>query len=207
MKEVLGQTKDFNVLICNETQSLTIQNYLKSLGFVWTDGESLPETNTDTLGVKYPWLLGVNFETGIKECYANDFHECEVYFYYETLINSVLNPPDNIEPSGFEIQKIVDESACVINKPLKSDGGSSSYYDLPLSQKTIDFIKEHGYVKTEQLILDIFDNDFDFGNSFKSLVRAKGITQGGGKAGNTVGYEMNKVVYSSNKIKDRYAEE
>ena len=70
--------------------------------------------------------------------------------------------------------------------PIESDGKSSSYYDLKLSQKTIDFIKENGYVKTEMLIYDIFDNDFDFSNAFKSLVRAWGTVNGAGKKGNSL---------------------
>lgn len=85
-------------------------------------------------------------------------------------------------------------------EPIKSDGKSSSYYDLVLSEKTKKFIAENGYVKTEHLIYDIFGNDFDFGNAFKSLVRAYGITQGGGKAGNNTQYEVNKIIYSANKI-------
>ena len=86
--------------------------------------------------------------------------------------------------------------------PIKSDGKSSSYYDINLSEKTKKFITENGYVKTEHLIYDIFGNDFDFGNVFKSLVRAYGITQGAGKLGNTVEYEINKVIYSANKIEE-----
>ena len=61
-------------------------------------------------------------------------------------------------------------------EPIKSDGKSSSYYDINLSEKTKKFITENGYVKTEHLIYDMFGNDFDFGNAFKSLVRAYGIT-------------------------------
>ena len=90
--------------------------------------------------------------------------------------------------------------------PIKSDGKSSSYYDLPLSEKTKKFIKENGYVKTEHLIYDLFGNEFDFGNAFKSLVRAYGVTQGLGKEGNDISYEMNKIIYSANKIKDYYNE-
>ena len=87
-------------------------------------------------------------------------------------------------------------------EPIVSDGKSSSYYDLKLSQKTIDFIKEHGYVKTEMLIYDIFENDFDAGNAFKSLVRAWGAVKGQGKAGNSLEYELNKIVYSIDKVRE-----
>ena len=45
-----------------------------------------------------------------------------------------------------------------------------------------------------------FDNGFDFGNAFKSLVRAFLNTQGSGKEGNDLAYELNKIRYSINKI-------
>ena len=105
-----------------------------------------------------------------------------------------------------ERHKWAKETPEVIEKqqkePVESDGKSSSYYDLKLSQKTIDFIKENGYVKTEMLIYDIFDNDFDFSNAFKSLVRAWGTVNGAGKKGNNLFYELNKIEYSVNKIRE-----
>ena len=77
---------------------------------------------------------------------------------------------------------------------VKSDGGSSSYYTLNINGNKVE---------TEDIIDQVFGNDFDFGNAFKSLVRAYQTTQGGGKAGNDVAYEMNKIQYSTNKIKGR----
>ena len=56
-----------------------------------------------------------------------------------------------------------------MNKKVKSDGGSSSYYTLTVNNINIE---------TEDIIRDVFDNDFDFGNAFKSLVRAFLNTQG-----------------------------
>lgn len=97
-------------------------------------------------------------------------------------------------------------------KKIKSDGGSSAYYDLPLSDKLVELIlqrKEEGsaFIKTEEIILEVFDNDFDAANSFKSLVRAWQTTKGGGKEGNTLSYELNKIRYSLNKIEERFKEE
>lgn len=107
---------------------------------------------------------------------------------------------------GDERHKGANETLEVIEKqkkePIESSGKSSSYYDLKLSQKTIDFIKENGYVKTEMLIYDVFDNDFDFSNAFKSLVRAWGTVNGAGKKGNSLDYELNKIEYSVNKIRE-----
>ena len=83
------------------------------------------------------------------------------------------------------------ELAQTTSKPVKSNGGSSSYYTLVINDKTVE---------TEDVIRDVFANDFDFGNAFKSLVRAYGALNGAGKDGNTVEYEMNKLRYSSKKI-------
>tara|TARA_R110002020_G_scaffold395872_1_gene605910 strand:+ start:285 stop:791 length:507 start_codon:yes stop_codon:yes gene_type:complete len=75
---------------------------------------------------------------------------------------------------------------------VKSDGGSSSYYTLDINGTKVE---------TEDIIRDVFDNDFDFGNAFKSLVRAYLNTHGKGKEGNDLAYELNKINYSINKIR------
>ncbi|MCP3685070.1 MAG: hypothetical protein GY861_20605 [bacterium] len=91
---------------------------------------------------------------------------------------------------------------------MKSDGGSSSYYNIELPEWLIDRILERRteegkfYVKTEECCEVMFGNDFDYSNIFKSCVRAYGTEQGGGKAGNDVSYEMSKVQYSANKVKE-----
>jgi hypothetical protein len=89
-------------------------------------------------------------------------------------------------------------------KPIKSDGGSSAYYDFKVPQHYLDLIAEAGIIKTEYLIDIIFGNDFDFACAFKALVRAKGITEGAGKEGNTLDYELNKMDYYESKIKEKY---
>ena len=75
-----------------------------------------------------------------------------------------------------------------------SDGGSSSYYTLDINGNKVE---------TEEIISQVFGNDFDFGNAFKSLIRAYGTTLGKGKAGNDICYEFNKIDYSINKIRQR----
>ena len=93
-------------------------------------------------------------------------------------------------------------------QPIKSDGGSSSYYDLEIPawvvEKILNRKAEDGkyYIKTEECCEIFFGNDFDYSNLFKSSVRSYGTEQGGGKAGNSVDYEMSKVQYSANKIKE-----
>lgn len=92
--------------------------------------------------------------------------------------------------------------------PIKSDGGSSTYYDIEIEDWLLNLLNERQkegkcYIKTEELIECGFSSDFDAGNIFKSLVRAFGALNGGGKAGNDVDYECNKIVYSANKLKQR----
>lgn len=92
---------------------------------------------------------------------------------------------------------------------VKSDGGSSSYYDIPVPNWLLDRLADRevddsSFIKTEELIEIMFGNDFDFGNVLKCLVRLYGTTQGAGKAGNDADYEINKMVYSLNeKIRKR----
>lgn len=92
--------------------------------------------------------------------------------------------------------------------PIKSDGGSSTYYDIDIPAWLLYTLNERQkegkcYIKTEELIECGFSSDFDAGNIFKSLVRAWGALNGAGKAGNGVDYECNKIVYSANKLKQR----
>ena len=77
---------------------------------------------------------------------------------------------------------------------VKSNGGASSYYTLHINGTEVE---------TEDIIRDVFGNDFDFGNAFKSLVRSYLETQGKGKEGNDLAYELNKITYSINKIRNK----
>ena len=87
------------------------------------------------------------------------------------------------------------------NTPIVSDGGSSDYYKLPNS--LVEKALATSELQTEDIIEHVFDNDFDFGNIFKTLVRLHGLSKGKGKAGNTASYECNKILYSVKKIDKR----
>lgn len=92
---------------------------------------------------------------------------------------------------------------------IASDGGSSTYYDLSLPEWLVDRIIDradagNAYIKTEELIEVAFNDDFDAGNAFKSLVRLWGAFNGAGKAGNSVSYEKKKIEYSVGKLQQRF---
>lgn len=93
---------------------------------------------------------------------------------------------------------------------IKSDGGSSTYYDIPLTQKIIDRIlarsmEGKAYIKTEEII-EMLGSDFDVGNLLKSGVRAAKTMHGEGKEGNDIPYEARKIMYSGNRLLERFGE-
>lgn len=95
-----------------------------------------------------------------------------------------------------------------LNGAIKSDGGSSSYYDIPLSNTLLEKILHRdaegsAYIKTEEII-EILGSDFDIGNILKCAVRVSSLLDGKGKEGNSVDYDANKIIYSANRLKERY---
>lgn len=89
---------------------------------------------------------------------------------------------------------------------IRSDGGSSSYYDIPIPDWLFDSIyqrryTENCYIKTEELI-EILGDSFNQGTILKSLIRLNSLLNGIGKAGNNVEYECNKIIYYANRIKE-----
>lgn len=93
---------------------------------------------------------------------------------------------------------------------IKSDGGSSSYYDISIPDWLFDKIyerrySENCYIKTEELI-EVLGSDFDEGNILKCLVRINSLKKGKGKEGNDVTYDSNKIIYSAGRLKERVRE-
>lgn len=93
---------------------------------------------------------------------------------------------------------------------IRSDGGSSKYYDIPLPEWLLDNINDrasvgNAYIKTEELI-EVIGSDFDIGNILKCLVRINSLKSGVGKAGNSVDYDANKIIYSAQRLKERERE-
>ena len=149
-------------------------------------------TNTFAFSVE-----SIKITEGVQLLYGSTLDGNKVYAVHPKLCTSL-----KVADLHSQAKTIERKPKTSKKEPIESDGKSSSYYDLNLSQKTIDFIRENGYVKTEMLIYDVFDNDFDFSNAFKSLVRAWGTVNGAGKKGNNLYYELNKIDYSVNKIRE-----
>lgn len=92
---------------------------------------------------------------------------------------------------------------------IKSDGGSSSYYDIKLPNWLVALLIERrgeggSFIKTEELI-EVLGSDFDVGNILKCLIRINSLKNGCGKEGNDVVYDANKIKYSANRLIEREA--
>lgn len=149
---------------------------------------------------------------------------------FELVLSAPINGPINTTEPGKEITAVegaitiqgsaittitnaihatplVTELTARIAAPIKSDGGSSSYYDIPLPAEFMKVLIEryeagNPHIRTEELIRYAFSNDFDYGTGFKSMVRSHAITHlNSGKAGNDVNYECNKIDWSVNKVR------
>lgn len=123
--------------------------------------------------------------------------------YTKMIHDAMSNQPRTATDTCRELEAEEDKVA-----PIKSTGGSSSYYDLSLSDKLMNKLFDrweqgNAHIRTEELIEEAFSDNFDFGTAFKSLVRAHGITKGGGKAGNDLPYECNKVRWYIDKIEEK----
>lgn len=86
--------------------------------------------------------------------------------------------------------------------PVKSDGGSSSYYQLELrvlASKVSDVLGADEVksiqLETGDIIRALVDNDFDLGNIIKACRRIHQAKKGQGKAGTDVEYDIKKIDY------------
>ena len=70
-----------------------------------------------------------------------------------------------------------------MSKRIRTDGGSTDYYDLPEGVKDIGDLIEYK------------DMSFNLGNIFKACYRL------GSKEGTEVLYDINKIIYFANRIK------
>lgn len=81
--------------------------------------------------------------------------------------------------------------------PVKSDGGSSSYYTFPIRNKKGEEI----VVETADVIRAMVGNDFGLGNILKACRRIYMSLQGAGKVGTSVDYDANKIQYFADEVK------
>lgn len=88
-----------------------------------------------------------------------------------------------------------------VKSPIKSDGGSSSYYFTELPQHLIDDIVKRGGIEIKDIVRYCFDNDADCKDIIKALKRIRENFKGGGKEGCSSLYNANKVVFFAEELR------
>lgn len=101
-----------------------------------------------------------------------------------------------------ELKLVVELPASNINKPIKSDGGSSSYYFTKLPEDLIKQIVETGGIEIKDIVRYCFDNDADCKDIIKALKRIREYLKGGGKEGVDAMYDANKVEFFAKELKE-----
>lgn len=90
--------------------------------------------------------------------------------------------------------KIVeDEEFQEVGQPIKSDGGSSNYYKLTITNKAGESIQ----CETGDVIRCMVGNDFTLGNIIKACRRMYQSSLGKGKDGVSIEYDSKKIQYFS----------
>lgn len=127
----------------------------------------------------------------------NIFEGYEVSQVFENQKRISLKGCSNIYNSEyFELCEVEPTTEMVFKAKVKSDGGSSSYYELTITNKAGESIK----CETGDVIRALVGNDFDFGNCVKALRRMYLATLGMGKEGTDIPYDCNKVRYFLSEI-------
>ena len=101
------------------------------------------------------------------------------------------------------------EAAQAIMNSVKSDGGSTSYYELELTDRMVDGIQsqvskgETATLQTGDVIELLVGNDFDAGNVIKALRRIFESKKGKGKEGVEQTYDIKKCHYFIDEVEKK----
>ena len=161
--------KQFKMRVKEGQTAEAIQNYMFACGSLWCGSES----THSYLDAKYFFADGkyITYETDDTE-YFNDSVYDEFFF----------------ASKGDEFVEVASDAA---NKPIVSDGGSSSYYSFDITNKAGQTIT----VETGDILRAMVGNDYDLSNIVKACRRVYEASQGRGKAGVSIQYDCNKMKY------------
>ena len=86
------------------------------------------------------------------------------------------------------------------SQPVKSDGGSSNYYKVPLTLPTTLYDKDGNEVKelvfeTQDILYALVGGEWSLSNIVKACRRAYLAMKGGGKEGNELDYDARKIIW------------
>lgn len=167
--------KKFKIKASDRKEAYDVQQTLFKLGYAWTIGE--PQT------VQYHEALTFFvYESGLIMHAGDDFS----YF------DRHENPEETLE----SLQTLLDKKVIVneeVAQPVKSDGGSSNYYKLTITNKAGESIQ----CETGDVIRCMVGNDFTLGNIIKACRRMYQASLGKGKDGASIEYDNKKIQYFS----------
>ena len=128
--------------------------------------------------------------------YANMFTKVTGSYFLDTIAPTFRDTFNRVcVSSGRFPEPAISKTTAPTKGAITSDGGSTAYYELVVAGHKIE---------THNIISDVFDNDFDMGNMFKAQVRIQAAINGNGKAGTSIEYDLNKIIYTCIKLKDRH---
>lgn len=167
----------------DEEHSKAIQEKLFSLGYSWCGLYKIAQYCT------MPFLFAedrfITYDVGPDSDYFDD-HQEEEY----VLLNGELVPASSVEntiSANVEIPVFGE----TVEGPVTSDGGSSGYYKLRITNRKGETIE----CEVGDVIRCMLGNDFDLGNILKALRRMHLASKGQGKAGTDIAYDVNKSKY------------
>ena len=102
-----------------------------------------------------------------------------------------------------DLELVTDDNS---KTPIKSDGGSSSYYAQQIPKGMLECFNETGIIEAKDVIRLFLNNDFTFGNIFKAYCRVISLRNGKGKAGIDEKYDLTKASFFADEELKNYLE-
>ena len=115
-------------------------------------------------------------------------------WWFTTNCIELVNDDDIIEDNSAE------------NTPIKSDGGSSSYYAQQIPKGMLERFNTTGVIEAKDVIRLFLGNDFNMGNIFKAYCRVISLRNGKGKAGIDEKYDLTKAKFFAEDELNSYLE-
>ena len=102
-----------------------------------------------------------------------------------------------------DLELVVGDS---LNNPIKSDGGSSSYYTQQIPKGMLERFNTTNTIEAKDVIRLFLGNDFNMGNIFKAYCRVISLRNGKGKAGIDEKYDLTKAKFFAEDELNSYLE-
>lgn len=160
----------------------------------------------------YGWFIGDKFRIS-STCAYDDYlrieNEENKSFYVNPCQIKMYHSDEKLETVDLTVSVLTNlptnqstELEHTEKTPVKSDGGSSSYYFTKLPQHMIDKIVETGGIEIKDITRYVYDNDSDCKDITKALKRIQEWKKGGGKQGIDALYDANKIIFFAEELRE-----